>query len=67
MTQKNGALETEKRSLVKQIEDLKAQHEGPDKEAEKARVKTREEAWKNQVELLQQATIRESRRAVSEK
>jgi hypothetical protein len=59
--------ETAKRKLQKEIDELKQKHEGPEREMEKIKIKTREEAWKTQVQLLQQATSRESRRAATEK
>lgn len=67
MQQKTSSLETEKRNLAQEVAGLKSKHESPERDAEKAKVKTREDAWKNQVQLLQQATSRESRRAVTEK
>lgn len=55
------------KQLTQQIVEMKRKHEGPEREMEKSKIKTREEAWKNQVQLLQQATSRESRRAATEK
>jgi len=59
--------EQKNRALLKQVDELKMKHEGPEAEAERERADKREEAWIHQVQVLQQATSRESRRAVTEK
>jgi Skp family chaperone for outer membrane proteins len=58
-------LEREKRKLQQELDKLK--EERPEQKAEQERYKSREEAWKSQVQLLQKATSRESRRAVMER
>ena len=61
------ATEQKNRALLKQVDELKMKHEGPEAEADRERADKREEAWIHQVQVLQQATSRESRRAVTEK
>jgi hypothetical protein len=61
----SNKFEREKRKLQQELEKLKA--EGPDQKVHQERLKSREDAWKKQVQLLQNATSRESRRAVMER
>jgi hypothetical protein len=67
VSKKSVEAEGNHRKLQKEIDNLKLQHEGPDRASEQLKIKTREEAWKSQVTLLQQATSRESRRAATAK
>lgn len=60
-------LEREKRELQKDLDELRAEYESPEKRSKRVRYETRENAWKKQVELLQEATAKESRRAATEK
>jgi len=64
---KSTTTERQSRELQKQVDELKMKHEGPEVEEEKLRAEKREDAWMQQVQLLQQATSRESRRAATEK
>lgn len=68
MEQDQDRLKKENRQLQKERDELRVKYEGnPEKQIEEARLRAREDAWKKQVQLLQQATSRESRRAVLEK
>jgi hypothetical protein len=67
MAKKQVEADGNNRKLQREMDELKTKHEGPERATEQLKVKTREEAWKNQVQLLQQATSRESRRAATEK
>lgn len=60
-------LERENRLLQKERDELRVKYEGPDKEEEESRLQLREVAFQNQVELLQQATRKESKRNVLER
>jgi len=60
-------LERENRLLQKERDELRVKYEGPDKEEEESRLQLREEAFQNQVELLQEATRKESKRNVLER
>lgn len=66
-TQEINRLEKENRNLQKERDTLRVKHEGPEKVAEDARLVKREDAWKQQLSLLQTATKRESRRSVLER
>lgn len=61
------ALERSNRLLQKQVDELRVVYESPEKRNEELRVAAREDAWKDQVQLLQQATVREAKRAATEK
>ena len=60
-------LERSNRFLQKESDELRVKHEGPDKVEELARLQLREEAYQDQVDLLQKATRKESKRAVIER
>jgi hypothetical protein len=60
-------LERETRRLQKERDELRVKYEGPDKEEEESRLQLREEAFQNQVALLQEATRKESKRNVLER
>jgi hypothetical protein len=60
-------LEAKNKLLQKERDDLKEEHEGPNKVEELADILEREEAWTEQVALLKKATKRESRRSVLER
>jgi hypothetical protein len=66
-TQDTARLERDNRSLQKEWDDLRVKHEGPEKIEGDARISLREDAWKQQVLLLQTATERESQRTVLER
>lgn len=65
--QEYAALERENRKLQKERDELRVKYESPEKRTEATRIAAREDAWKKQVHLLQQAASRESRRATTEK
>lgn len=67
VNEKKAKIEREKEDLQKKMDELRRLYEGPEREEEHNRIVAREEAWKRQVYVLQQATIRESRRKVDEK
>jgi hypothetical protein len=62
-------LEMRNRELLKQKDEIRAQYESGSRmtKEESGKWKDREDAWRNQVYLLQNATQRESRRAVLER
>jgi hypothetical protein len=62
-------LEMRNRELLKQKDEIRAQHESGSRmtKEDSDKWKEREDAWRNQVYLLQNATQRESRRAVIER
>jgi flagella basal body P-ring formation protein FlgA len=60
-------LERDNRFLAKERDELRVKYEGPDKQEEETRMVLREEAFQSQVELLQQATQKESKRTVLER
>ena len=60
-------LERENRLLQKERDELRVKYEGPDKEEEESRLQLREVAFQHQVELLQEATRKESKRNVLER
>jgi hypothetical protein len=60
-------LERDNRFLAKERDELRVKYEGPDKQEEETRMVLREEAFQSQVELLQQATRKESKRTVLER
>jgi hypothetical protein len=62
-----AALERSNRMLQKERDELRVKHESPERRNEELKIAAREQAWKHQVQLLQQATVREARRAASEK
>jgi hypothetical protein len=62
-----SSLERSNRMLRTERDQLHAKYESPERRNEEFKVAAREEAWKHQVQLLQEATIRESRRAAIEK
>jgi hypothetical protein len=62
-----SSLERSNRMLRTERDQLHAKYESPERRNEELKVVAREEAWKHQVQLLQEATIRESRRAATEK
>jgi len=64
---RQAELERENRLLQKERDELRVKHEGPDKEEEESRMLLRDEAFRNQLELLQEATRKESRRNVVER
>jgi hypothetical protein len=61
------ALERSSRMLQKERDELRVKYESPERRNDELRIMNREEAWKQQVHLLQQATVREARRAAIEK
>jgi cyclophilin family peptidyl-prolyl cis-trans isomerase len=65
--QKTAKLEVELRKVQKERDELRVKFESPDRRRDEIRLAAREEAWKKQVQVLQQATSKESRRAVMEK
>jgi len=65
--QELNQLERDNRFLQKERDELRVKYEGPDKVEEMARLHMRELAFQEQVELLQEATRRESRRTVLER
>lgn len=64
---KNTECENDKRKIMKERDDLRNKHEGPESIEEKNRIVTRENAWKEQLNLLQLSIQRESRRSVVDK
>lgn len=62
-----AALERSNRMLRKERDDLHDKYESPERRNEELRIVAREDAWKHQVALLQQATVQESYRAATEK
>jgi hypothetical protein len=62
-----SSLERSNRMLRKERDALSLKYESPERRNEQLRIVAREDAWKNQVHLLQQATVREARRAATEK
>lgn len=61
-------MESENRKLQTELKELKLKYDSPEQRvAEKLKMDAREQALKSQVQLLQQATSRESRRAATEK
>jgi hypothetical protein len=61
------ALERSNRLLQKERDELRGKVESPERRNEELKIKAREEAWKQQIQLLREATVRESRRAAIEK
>jgi hypothetical protein len=61
------ALQAEKTALQKERDELRIKYESPAFKQEQLKAVGRETAWKRQVQLLQQSTSREARRAVTEK
>jgi hypothetical protein len=66
-SQQLTTLERENKFLQKERDELRVKYEGPDKLEEQHRLELRDEALIEQVELLQAATRRESKRVVLEK
>lgn len=66
-TTRQNELERENRLLQKERDELRVKYEGPDKVEEGSRLLLREEAFQNQVALLQAATRKESKRNVLER
>ena len=66
-TTRQNELERENRLLQKERDELRVKYEGPDKVEEGSRLLLREEAFQTQVELLQAATRKESKRNVLER
>lgn len=64
---RQNELERENRLLQKERDELRVKYEGPDKVEEGSRLQLREEAFQNQVALLQAATRKESKRNVLER
>jgi hypothetical protein len=62
-----SSLERSNRMLRKERDDLHVKYESSGRRSEELRVTAREDAWKHQVQLLQEATVREARRAATEK
>jgi hypothetical protein len=62
-----SALERSNRMLRKERDELHDKYESPERRNEELRIAAREDAWKNQVALLQEATVQESYRAATEK
>ena len=60
-------LEKEKRSIQKERDELLVKHESPEKIEEGTKLVAREEAWKEQVMMLQEYTRQESKRSVLDK
>jgi hypothetical protein len=60
-------LTRENRFLEKERDELRVKHEGPDKKEEETRMKSREEAFVEQVSLMQQAIKKESKRTILER
>lgn len=66
--QKQNLCENDKRTLEKEKQELRIKYENnPSIINEKNRLLSRDNAWKDQVEILQKATQRESRRSVIDK
>lgn len=65
--QKQNECEQEKKKILKERDELRVKYENPSRKVEELRNSTREKAWRDQVQLLQAATQRESRRSASEK
>lgn len=62
-----SSLERSNRMLRKERDQLHAKYESPERRNEELKIAAREQAWKQQVQLLQEATVREARRAATEK
>jgi hypothetical protein len=62
-----SSLERSNRMLRTERDQLHAKYESPERRNEEMKIAAREGAWKHQVQLLQEATVRESRRAATEK
>jgi hypothetical protein len=60
-------LEKEKRYLQKERDELRVKYEGPDKKEEESRVLLRDEAFKEQLDWLQESIKIESKRTVIER
>lgn len=60
-------LEKDKRSIQKERDELLVKHESPEKIEEGTMLVAREEAWKEQVMMLQDYTRQESKRSVLDK
>jgi len=60
-------LERENRLLQKERDELRVKYEGPDKEEEESRLLLREEAFQNQLVLLQEAMRKEAKRNILER
>ena len=60
-------LEKENHQLQQERDELLAEYESPKTRSQQHRYEARESAWKKQVQLLQKATARESKRAATEK
>lgn len=64
---RESELQRQNKLLQKERDELLVKYEGPDKEEASERLQLREEAFQNQVELLQEATRKESKRNVLER
>lgn len=64
---KNTECENDKRSIMKEREELRNKHESVEVVEEKNKSLEREKAWKEQLDRLQTSIQRESRRTVTEK
>jgi hypothetical protein len=62
-----NTLERENRYITKDRDELRLKHEGPGKKEEETRMKSREEAFIEQVGLMQQAIKKESKRTLLER
>ena len=60
-------LERDNRYLQKERDELRVKYEGPDKKEEETRMLLREEAFRDQLNTLIQATKKESKRSVLER
>jgi hypothetical protein len=65
--QELNEIERDNRFLQKERDELRVKYEGPDKVEELARLQGRELAFQEQVDLLQEATRKESKRTVLER
>jgi hypothetical protein len=62
-----SSLERSNRMLRKERDQLHDKYESPERRNEELKIAAREDAWKHQVQLLKEATVREARRAATEK
>lgn len=67
INQKHTECEQAKRQIMKERDELRVKYESPDKKQEISRNLSRDKALKQQLQLLQNATQRESRRTAMER